>query len=68
MADDNQHILAERWGGLLYILQSLGNAANFVLYLEGNVLFNDALSTFYLRLYGVRHVVKGHSDSERKNR
>ena len=33
---------------------------------EGNVLFNDALNTFYLRLYGVRHVVKDHSDSERK--
>ena len=23
-----------------------------------NVLFNDALDTFYLRLYGVRHMVK----------
>ena len=34
---------------------------------EGNVLFNDALNTFYLRLYGVRHVVKYHSDSERGN-
>ena len=33
---------------------------------EGNVLFNDALNTFYLRLYGVRHMVKDHSDSERK--
>ena len=22
---------------------------------EGNVLFNDTLNTFYLRLYGVRH-------------
>ena len=22
---------------------------------EGNVLFNDALNTFYFRLYGVRH-------------
>ena len=30
---------------------------------EGNVLFNDTLSTFYLRLYGVRHMVKDHSDS-----
>ena len=28
----------------------------------GHVLFNDALDTFYLRLYGVRH-----SDSERPN-
>ena len=31
------------------------------------VLFNDALNTFYLRLYGVRHMVKDHSDSERGN-
>ena len=23
---------------------------------EGNVLFNDALNTFYLRLYGVIHI------------
>ena len=29
---------------------------------EGNVLFNDALNTFYLRLYGVRHMVKDHSE------
>ena len=35
---------------------------------EGNVLFNDALNTFYLRLYGVRHnIVKDHSDSEKGN-
>ena len=32
---------------------------------EGNVIFNDALNTFYLRLYGVRHMIKDHSDSER---
>ena len=32
---------------------------------EGNVLFNDALNTFYLRLYGFRHMVKDHSDSEK---
>ena len=31
---------------------------------ERNVLFNDAL---YLRLYGVRHMVKDHSDSEKGN-
>ena len=35
-----------------------------VLVKEGHVLFNDALNTFYLRLYGVRHMVKDHSDSE----
>ena len=32
---------------------------------EGNVLFNDTLNTFYLWLYGVGHMVKDHSDSER---
>ena len=34
---------------------------------EGNILFNDALNTFYLLLYGIRHMVKDHSDSERGN-
>ena len=34
---------------------------------EGNVLFNDALNTFYLRLYGIGHMAKVHSDSERVN-
>ena len=34
---------------------------------EGNVLFNDALNTFYLRLYSIGHMVKDHSDSERGN-
>ena len=35
---------------------------------EGNVLFNDALNSFYLRLYGVGLMVKDHSDGERGNR
>ena len=34
---------------------------------EGNVLFNDALNTFYLRLYCVALMVKYHSYSERGN-
>ena len=34
---------------------------------EGNVLFKDTLDTFYLRLYGVGHMVKDHPDSERGN-
>ena len=34
---------------------------------EGNVLFNDTLNTFYLQLYGVNHMVKDHSDSEKGN-
>ena len=33
----------------------------------GNVLFSDALNTFYLRLYGIRHMVKDHSDCEKGN-
>ena len=32
---------------------------------EGNALFNDALNTFYLRLYRVGNMVKDHSDNER---
>ena len=35
---------------------------------EGNGLFNDALNTFYLRVYGVRHMVKDQPDSEWGNR
>ena len=34
---------------------------------EGNILFNDALNTFYIQLYGIRYMVKGHSDNERGN-
>ena len=33
---------------------------------KGNVLFIDELNSFYLRLYGVGHMVKDHSDIERK--
>ena len=28
---------------------------------EGNALFNNALNTVYLRLYGIGHMVKNHS-------
>ena len=38
-----------------------------ILQRERNVLFNDALNTFYLQLYGIRHMVKDHSDSEKGN-
>ena len=34
---------------------------------ERNVLFNAALNSLYLRLYGVGLMVKDHSDSERGN-
>ena len=35
---------------------------------EGHVLFNDTLNTFYLRLYGIRHMVKDHSDLLRERK
>ena len=35
---------------------------------EGNVLFNNALNTFYLRLYGVIHMVKDHSEAREETR
>ena len=31
------------------------------------VLFNDAFNTFYIWLYGIRHMVKDHSDRDRGN-
>ena len=34
---------------------------------EGNVLFTDELNTFYLWLYGVRYMIKDHSDNKRGN-
>ena len=39
----------------------------FSLMKEDTVLFNDALNTFYLRLYGIKKMVKDHLDSERGN-
>ena len=51
------------WGGPdSFVTLATGNKER-----ERNVLFNDALNTFYLRLYGVRHMVKDHSDSEKGN-
>ena len=46
---------------------SFNNPKTYIKRKERNVLFNDALDTFYLRLYGVRHMVKDHSDSEKGN-
>ena len=47
-------------------LKLLNNSLKFYTQEEGNVLFNDTLNTFYLRLYGVRHMVKDHSDSRKE--
>ena len=35
---------------------------------EGNVLFNDSINIVYLRLYGVRNMIKDDSDSEGETR
>ena len=35
--------------------------------MEANVLFKDALNTFLIQLYGIEHIVKDHSYSERGN-
>ena len=46
---------------------TLRQALSFTVRCKCKVLFNDALNTFYLPLYGFRHMVKDHSDSERGN-
>ena len=61
-------------GQLPYVLFYNNEARKLFLFLEqgtvrkeGSGFFNDALNTFYLRLYGIGNIVKDHSDSERGN-
>ena len=54
-------------GGGVGVIWVIGRRGECEVRKEGNVLFNDTLNTFYLQLYGVRHMVKDHSDSERRN-
>ena len=58
----SMHTMSTHWCGSLKIVFEVWHCHADK---EGNILFNDALNTFYLRLYGVRHMVKDHSDSER---
>ena len=44
------------------------HSTHFIYERERNVLFNDSFNTFHLRLYGVGHMVKDHSDSEKRER
>ena len=56
--------------GVLFVVVCLPVCLLLIIYIrerERCVLFNDALNTFYLPLYGVRHMVKDHSDSEKGN-
>ena len=61
----HQAVAEQRGGG--EGAASLGGTFTGAAILVANVLFNDALNTFYLQLYGIRHMVKDHSDSERGN-
>ena len=58
------------WSAIVFVCETSESAfysVQLVLERKGNVLFNDALNTFYLRLYGVGLMVMDHSDSERRN-
>ena len=55
---------------IIYLITHLTHFYHWLFWLnvgrkEGNVLFNDELNTLYLWLYGVRHMVKDHSDCKR---
>ena len=55
-------------GGCVYIyIQLLLRNAFLLRRKKGSVLFKDTLNTFYLQLYGIRHMVKDHPDNERGN-
>ena len=49
-----------------YKNKSRSGVENYFIKREKCFLFNDTLNTFYLRLYGIRHMVKDHSDSEKE--
>ena len=66
--DDSRHAAGVTWRGAGHSLVSHVYTFHFPEgRKEGHVLFNNALNTFYLWLYGIRHMVRFHSDSERKN-
>ena len=56
-----------RLTAITFCLFSLVNLPLHLMEEGRNCLFNDALNTFYLWLYGARHIVKDHSGSKRGN-
>ena len=65
-----QHVIFDKFEGRNYLIMHSTHIIYGYLVAdrqEGNVLFNDTLNTFYLRLYGVRRMVRDYSDSERGN-
>ena len=68
----NSNLVSEKEEGVVALGWSWYRDANQVTtspltddWKEGSVLFNDALNTFYLWLYGIGHMVIDHSHSER---
>ena len=65
------HLVAESVGACIALIgQNMSSFWVELVFKKGRkemFLFNDTLNTFYLRLYGVRHMVKDHSDSEKGN-
>ena len=49
--------------GLFILLKGWRRLANK----DGIFLFHDTLNTFFLRLHGIGHMVKEHSENERKS-
>ena len=64
---NNSYIGYNDFRTFFYYKQWFIDRINVCLRKEGNVLFNDPLKTFHLWLYGIKHMVKDHSDSERGN-
>ena len=52
-------LVVEAPGQMLSLPSPISGPGSPLIQRERNVLFNDALNTFYLRLYGVRHMVMG---------
>ena len=63
------HRIHLTWHRLLFVISRKGVLCVIPLSgrKEGNVLFNNTLNTFLIRLYGVGYMVKDHSDSESEN-
>ena len=60
-------VLYEDFINLIYDSIMIKLVSHFTVCKEGRVLFNNAVNTFYLRLYGVGYMVKDHPDSKRGN-
>ena len=58
--NNSSFLFVNIWGEFLFVL-------SLTVGMKGNVLFNNILNTFYLRLYGIGHMVNDHSHNEREN-